>query len=380
LLPANLQNNQDPGPSFQAVPFQVVHCDGRQKDAKKLYPKNSALFQHRQAAGGGEEAMKIFDRQARLNKALCRAARRGEEAKALLALSRGAAVDGDPAGTMQTPLVQAILAGKLPMVCLLVEKGADVQGAPSERITPLIHAVEQGDAAIVRFLIESGAPPDAVHTHTQKTVYERTEDEGIFGLFADVYYHTVETVHRLTALTLAAHQGKSEIVRILLEAGASRDLIGKDGKTALACAEANGHARVAALLRPAAAPVRKQAAQAEQTKKTKKTEQTEKTEKTEKAAPSAGDIVFRRELGACFLEEIYDFTVRERVSLIRRSETGPVECATREAFDAIADAPALRAAFEEHVRRGGTVPEKQVFARRLNKPRLERPRKGRFGP
>lgn len=292
----------------------------------------------------------MFNKQSRLNRMLLRAAKRGDEQKALAALAQGAEINCT-ATTGQTPLLRAIAAGKWSMACLLVEKGADVQGAPPAQKTPLMHAVEAGDAAIVRLLLEAGAAPDAIHTYTTSQTYERQdEDSGIFGLFRETSCYTVSTTHHLTALTLAAHGGKPEVVRLLLGAGASRELRGKDGMNALACAEANGHKWVALLLR---APVSPAPAKVEQ---------------------RAGDVVFRRPLGECFLEEIFDFTARERISLIRAAETGPVELTTREPFSSLVDTPSLRAAFNEHVRLGGTTQEHEVFGLRLDKQRLNAPR------
>jgi hypothetical protein len=299
----------------------------------------------------------MFDKKTRLNRMLLRAAKRGDENKALLALAQGAEMNGGPA----TPLVAAITAGKWSMACLLVEKGADVQGAPPAK-TPLIHAVERGDPAIVRLLLEAGAAPDAVHTYMTSHSYQvENKNSGVGGFFRETSYYTVQTPHHVTALTLAAHAGNSEIVRLLLGAGASRDLPGKDGMNAVGCAEASGHTRVAALLRAAPAPAPAPAA-------------------APVAAPEAEqralDIVFKHALGECILEEIFDFTARERISLIRKGAAGAVEISTRETFDALADTPSLRAAFDEHVRRGGTLAEKEIFSRKLDKPRMNKPQSG----
>jgi uncharacterized protein len=290
----------------------------------------------------------MFDKKSRLNRRLLRAVKHGDEQKAILALEQGAEIDvGRASG--KTPLIKAIIAGKWSMACLLVEKGADVQGNAPACKTPLIHAVERGDAAIVRRLLESGAAPDAIHTYHRTESYQRERGKGIFK---ETEYYTETTTHHLTALTAAAYAGNSEIVRLLLDAGASRDLCGKDGMNAISCAEAGGHIRIAALLRavPAPAPA------------------------PQNAEPRPGDIVFQRPLGDSFLEEIFDFTARERISLIRKGEGGPIETETRESFETLVDTPSLRAAFNEHLRRGGTVSEEEIFSRSLDKPRLKAPR------
>jgi ankyrin repeat protein len=56
------------------------------------------------------------------------------------------------------------------------------------------------------------------------------------------------TLEGFTPLMTAAAEGLVEVVRLLLAAGADRDLEDKDGDTALSFARQNGHAEVVALL------------------------------------------------------------------------------------------------------------------------------------
>ena len=82
------------------------------------------------------------------------------------------------------------------------------------------------------------------------------------------------------------------------------------------------------------------------------------------------EIVIRRPFGDKVLEETFNFAAKERISVLRASTTGPAEAMTREGFDAISDRHALRQAFEAYVRKGGRVPESDVFPDPLAKKAL----------
>lgn len=84
-------------------------------------------------------------------------------------------------------------------------------------------------------------------------------------------------------------------------------------------------------------------------------------------------IIFERRISNRILEDIFDFTALEKISLIRDGRQGPVDAATCVSFSALDDAEysPLRKAFDEHVRRGGKTDEARVFpSRLLNKPKL----------
>ncbi len=58
-----------------------------------------------------------------------------------------------------------------------------------------------------------------------------------------------DNVEQFTALMFAAAEGQAEIVQILLDKGADKSLVDKDGDSAYNFAVANGHQAVAALLK-----------------------------------------------------------------------------------------------------------------------------------
>ncbi|MCE9506853.1 MAG: ankyrin repeat domain-containing protein [Alphaproteobacteria bacterium] len=84
------------------------------------------------------------------------------------------------------------------------------------------------------------------------------------------------------------------------------------------------------------------------------------------------EVIFERKISNRTLEEIFNFVSLERISLIRNGKYGPVEAVVRESFSVIENEAALRKAFEEHVRRGGTADESAVFPNKLLKNKLPR--------
>jgi len=147
-----------------------------------------------------------------------------------------------------------------------------------------------------------------------------------------------------TALTRAAYYGYAGIVKILLAAGADKNLFDDEGVTAEGDARVGGYGDLADLIRDYVPP----------------------------APPSPDEIIFHRPLGDRTLQESFNFVSLERISLIRESPQGAVEAMFRESFSKIDDEDALRKAFDEHVKRGGTVEESVVFPNKLPKAKMPR--------
>jgi hypothetical protein len=138
----------------------------------------------------------------------------------------------------------------------------------------------------------------------------------------------------------AANRGHIHAARLLLAAGADATMLGRD-KDALGWALTSGSPDMILLLQ----------------------------KKPEPVVESPQDVVFRRPLGNRVLEEIFDFAARERITLIRKGDDGPVEAVTRDSFTAIEDRARLREAFDAYVKRGGAASEEYVFAEHLAKPK-----------
>ena len=93
--------------------------------------------------------------------------------------------------------------GRVEIVRLLLDAGADKNLLDCDGFTALMLASDRGHHEVVRLLLEAGA------------------DEGLTNCFGR------------TALMPASQAGRVEIVRLLLDAGADKNLLDCDGFTAL---------------------------------------------------------------------------------------------------------------------------------------------------
>lgn len=149
---------------------------------------------------------------------------------------------------------------------------------------------------------------------------------------------------RYTALMKAASHGRIEAVRFLLEMGADATLRSGDNKTAEDLARIANHHAIAALLQG------------------------------EDKNPDK--VIFYDQVGDRTRQDVYDFSMLERLTMIRQSRYGAVDTTTVTGFSVIedkSDQSALRKAFNEHVKRGGKTDESVVFPNKLLKNKLPRP-------
>lgn len=180
-------------------------------------------------------------------------------------------------------------------------------------------AAEAGNAAEVASLLAKGAEIDCRHC-----------TEGC----------------RETPLMKAAQGGHREVIRLLLEKGADKALSSAGAKTAEDMARNFKHLDLADFLH----------------------------EYGEKKSPDK--VIFSDKIGMAVRENIYDFVMRERVTLIRSDKFGPVEAMNIIGFSALedqSDDSMLRKAFNEHVSRGGKADESVIFPNRLVKSLTRRP-------
>ncbi|CAH0001181.1 unnamed protein product [Clonostachys byssicola] len=126
--------------------------------------------------------------------------------------------------TYVSPLLQAIISNNIPVVELLLEKGADINRPAKHGLkrTPLQQACEHGSFQMVKYLLDRGADVDAPPAMNGGA----------------------------TALQLAAIQGNVRIVRLLLELGAKINEAPSavNGRTALQGAAEHGRVSVLDLL------------------------------------------------------------------------------------------------------------------------------------
>lgn len=160
--------------------------------------------------------------------ALHRAAGQGRTQLARLLMDRGADVNAVTDGGY-SPLHRAIRQAKMGTVRLFLANKADVNARTRDGRTPLLEAVLHGRARLVDVFLAAKADPNASF-------------EGRDPLRDDLEPGT-------TCLMVAAHQGKLDVVKRLIEAGAVVSATNQRGRTALEIAEREGHADVIDLLR-----------------------------------------------------------------------------------------------------------------------------------
>ncbi len=148
-----------------------------------------------------------------------KAIREGRGAGVERLVAQGAPVDDAEIGGA-TPLMQAIVAGNRRAAEFLVARGARLDARDKRQATPLRHAVARGQADIARLLLERGADPNLA------------DETGA------------------TPLMAAALRGDAALVQALLDKGADPAPRDREGHTARDLALQEGHADVAALLRP----------------------------------------------------------------------------------------------------------------------------------
>jgi ankyrin repeat protein len=170
-------------------------------------------------------------RQASLDAALLRAARRGDFAVTTALLSRGANVDARDADE-NTSLAIAAKTGNADICKALLDSGADAKamsipyhGFPARDVV-LTHAAQGGNPEVIRLLLSRGAKVDAC---------------GGMGV---------------TPLMLAAQDNHIEAVKLLLAHGANVNAKDERGFTVLSFAQARrktDHSQILRLLRQAGA-------------------------------------------------------------------------------------------------------------------------------
>jgi hypothetical protein len=152
---------------------------------------------------------------------------------------------------------------------------------------------------------------------------------------------------RQTALMMAAANGHLNVITLLMQRGADIWIKDSEKKTAMDIANAKG-----------------------------KTEAAERIRAMDEER-SRDKVVFFTDIADRVREDVYDFTMKERLTLIRKSRFGEVESAIITGFSSIedkSDSSLLRKAFNEHVKRGGTTEESAVFTEHIFKPRVSLPK------
>lgn len=151
----------------------------------------------------------------------------------------------------QTPMTWAAQEGRIDILMLLIQKGADIDEIDPHAYTPLMRASRAGHQAVVSFLIKEGATVETRFAHEamslarengHTTTSKHLTEEAITLHARDVSEHT--------ALSLASKNGHLATGRLLIDSGSQINPGAKGSKTKSALIEASmgDHVEVARLL------------------------------------------------------------------------------------------------------------------------------------
>jgi ankyrin repeat protein len=149
-------------------------------------------------------------------------------------------------------LMEAAYTGDLEEVRRLVVDGTSIDFVDVERRGPLMFAAFNGHAVVVEFLLDAGAEIDKKDSNGRTALMYASS--GPFAETVDLLLvrgaevNVQGTLEGFTPLMTAAAEGLADVARILLDAGADRDITDVDGDTALSFAQQNGHTEVVELL------------------------------------------------------------------------------------------------------------------------------------
>jgi len=173
---------------------------------------------------------------------LIRAAKERDEAAVAALVADGISLDGTNRFG-QTALSWAVRHGELGIVKKLLAAGASAEHAPPPAWTPLVWASAEGHLEIAKLLIEADKGPNPARSHALLVAVMRDRPPIVKLLLANGADDSVRDADGFTPLMLAAFDGSTELVRLLL--GGAHASLSRDA--AFLNAAAGGHAAAVSL-------------------------------------------------------------------------------------------------------------------------------------
>ena len=139
-----------------------------------------------------------------------------------------------------TPLINASIDGKIPIVRVLLDRGADLEYREGTRLrSALILAAQYGQHAVVEHLLYRGAMVNRTDKYDMTALMHASKEghfQSVIHLMNRGALMNISDEKGYNALHYAARSGHKEILDYLVEAGGAveiRDTIPDEGKTAL---------------------------------------------------------------------------------------------------------------------------------------------------
>lgn len=162
---------------------------------------------------------------------------------AKLLIEKGASLTVKRLKTGNTPFNAACFSGNTELIEYLLEKGADWRLASNDGWTPLMSSVQENHIALAKLLLTKGVDVNA-SCASFNALYSAA-DKGRTELVELLIEHGAsvneKTQEGWTALAAAAQFGFSSIVDALLKAGADVNAVSNCGWSSLMLASQNGH-------------------------------------------------------------------------------------------------------------------------------------------
>ena len=190
------------------------------------------------------------------------AAQEGLTRMALLLLQRRADVNAAAIGTGSTPLLLAVHHNRRKMANLLIDNNANVNQISSNHSTPLLIAAQIGSHELVRILRNRGAIENKEKGQDGAGILYYSARSGHTDMVSHLLhfgYAEDDKEEAASALYIAAKEGKEEVVHLLLQRGlyyTSQQLVGLQKlnmqerylETAIDIAAYNGHLNIVRMM------------------------------------------------------------------------------------------------------------------------------------
>ncbi len=149
----------------------------------------------------------------------------------------------------QTPLMYAAMAGEVDAVKWLLKQGARIDQQNYFGESALILATTGNHIAVVKLLLKKGAAPDLTdHKGWNALMLSRSTETSSLLIHRGAKINHTSQPGGITPLMVAAQEGYFSLVKLLLEAGADKEMSSAKGLRAIDYATGEKHQKIIQIL------------------------------------------------------------------------------------------------------------------------------------